>query len=47
MADLDLLVEESDMDGATKLLEAQGFRTELSFWKNRTFKAEGEVSGGG
>ena len=47
MADLDLLVEESDMDGATKLLEAQGFRTELSFWKNRTFKAEGEASGGG
>ncbi len=45
MADLDLLVQESDMDGATKLLEALGFRTELRYWKNRTFKAEGEASG--
>lgn len=45
MADLDLLVTEPDMDGATKLLEALGFRAELSFWKNRTFKAEGEATG--
>ena len=46
MADLDLLVEERDMAAATKLLEAQGFHTELSFWKNRIFKADGESVGG-
>jgi hypothetical protein len=46
MADLDLLVEEPDMDGATKLLEARGFHTELSFWKNRVFKVDGETGGG-
>ncbi len=46
MADLDLLVEEPDVEGATKLLEAQGFHTELSFWKNRVFKVDGETGGG-
>jgi Uncharacterised nucleotidyltransferase len=47
MADLDLLVEEPDMAGATKLLEAQGFRTELDFWKNRIFIAAGAARSGG
>ena len=47
MADLDLLVEEPDMAGATELLEALGFRTELNFWKNRIFTAEGAARGGG
>jgi hypothetical protein len=47
MADLDLLLEEPHMDGATQLLEAQGFRTELNFWKNRIFRAAGEARGGG
>ena len=47
MADLDLLVEEPDMAAATKLLEARGFHVELSFWKNRVFKAEGETASGG
>jgi hypothetical protein len=47
MADLDLLVAEMDMAAATKLLEARDFDTELSFWKNRIFKAKGEATGGG
>jgi len=46
MADLDLLVEEPDIEGATKLLEARGFHAELSFWKNRVFKVDGETGGG-
>jgi hypothetical protein len=46
MADLDLLVDEPDMAAATRLLEAQGFHTELDFWKNRIFKAPGGVAGG-
>jgi putative nucleotidyltransferase-like protein len=46
MADLDLLVEDADTAGATKLLETRGFHTELSFWKNRVFKLEGETGGG-
>jgi hypothetical protein len=37
MADLDLLVRESDMAAATHLLEEQDFREQLSFWKNRVF----------
>jgi Uncharacterised nucleotidyltransferase len=45
MADLDFLVKESDMAAATQLLEAQGFRTKLSFWKNRIFES-GSVVGG-
>jgi hypothetical protein len=44
MADLDLLVEEPDMASATNLLEAQGFDVELSFWKNRIFKAKGAAT---
>ena len=47
MADLDLLVEESDIAAATKLLEAQGFHIEVSFWRNRVFKPAGEGRGGG
>jgi hypothetical protein len=47
MADLDLLVEEPDMAGATKLLEAQGFDVEISFWRNRVFKAPGATVVGG
>jgi hypothetical protein len=46
MADLDLLVEEPDMAVATELLEALGFHAELSFWKNRVFKVDGETGGG-
>jgi hypothetical protein len=46
MADLDLLVEEPDLEAAAKLLEAQGFRTEFSFWKNRIFKAGDGAAGG-
>lgn len=46
MADLDLLVEEPDMAVTTKLLEANGFHTELSFWKNRVFKAAGATAAG-
>ena len=37
MADLDLLVRESDMPAATGLLEEQNFREKLAFWKNRVF----------
>jgi hypothetical protein len=43
MADLDLLTEEPDIEGATKLLLAQGFHAELSYWKNRVFKVDGET----
>lgn len=46
MSDLDLLVEDPDIAATTKLLEARGFHTELSFWKNRVFKLEGERGGG-
>ena len=46
MADLDLLVEEPDMAVSTELLEALGFHTELSFWKNRVFKVDGEAGSG-
>lgn len=46
MADLDFLVKESDMAAATQLLEAQGFRTKLNFWKNRILESEGSVVGG-
>jgi Uncharacterised nucleotidyltransferase len=45
MADLDFLVKESDMAAATQLLESQGFRTKLSFWKNRVFESGSVVSG--
>jgi hypothetical protein len=46
MADLDLLVKEADMAAATQLLEAQGFRTKLSNWKNRIFESGGSAVGG-
>jgi hypothetical protein len=45
MADLDFLVKESDMAAATQMLEAQGFRTKLSYWKNRVFESGSAVGG--
>ena len=46
MADLDLLVKEADMGAATRLLEAQGFRTKFSYWKNHIFESGGSAVGG-
>lgn len=46
MADLDLLVKETDMTAATQLLETQGFRTKLSYWKNHIFESGGSAVGG-
>jgi len=37
MADLDLLVEEPDLEAATRLLEEQCFSEQLHYWKNRVF----------
>jgi hypothetical protein len=45
MADLDFLVKESDMAVATQLLEARGFHTKLSYWKNRVFESGPAVGG--
>jgi hypothetical protein len=46
MADLDFLLDEPDLAAATRLLEAQGFHIELSYWKNLIFKPHGKVFGG-
>jgi hypothetical protein len=46
MADLDYLVEEPDMAGASKLIEAQSFHEELHCWRNRIFKADGATARG-
>jgi hypothetical protein len=37
MADLDFLCRETDMPVALRLIQEQGFREELAFWKNRVF----------
>jgi hypothetical protein len=46
MADLDYLVEEPDMAGASKLIEGQSFHEELHCWRNRIFKADGATARG-
>jgi hypothetical protein len=37
MADLDLLVRESDLPAAARLLEEQNYEAKLRFWKNHVF----------
>jgi hypothetical protein len=47
MADLDLLVRESDLASATRLLEALGYRETVTFWKNRVFTPNDSGESGG
>lgn len=47
MADLDLLVRESDLEPATRLLEALRFRETVTFWKNRVFTPNDSATAGG
>jgi hypothetical protein len=47
MADLDLLVRESDLASATRLLEGLGYRETVTFWKNRVFTPTGSGESGG
>jgi hypothetical protein len=47
MADLDLLVRESDLASATRLLEGLGYRETVTFWKNRVFTPSDSGESGG
>jgi hypothetical protein len=47
MADLDLLVRDSDLASATRLLEALGYHETVTYWKNRVFTPNDSAASGG